>query len=151
MAASWWKLQEKDEMLVIFGKGFGRIIQPAAGTETLFGHEGIPAGARLLVASKPCVQMLMLVRNGQHLLGKQAWRIRTAECELRPSCPCDAIHRLERPTSRKHKPCKDCVSNTCNGQACSVQRVMANSEPEAFVFGDGDYYHNPCNGSKAEW
>jgi hypothetical protein len=80
-----------------------------------------------------------------------AWRIRSAECKLRPSCPCHAIHRLERPTSRIHKPCKDCVSNTCNSQACSVQRVMADSEPEAFVFGDGDYYHNPCNGSKAEW
>jgi hypothetical protein len=139
---SWWNLEEADGMLVIFGRGFGKIIQPAAGTDTPFGSEGIPAGARLLVASRPCIQCLKVVKNGRHFLGQQAWKIPMTACELgHARCACSAIYHLERPTTKLFRPCMACASSTCNGQTCSIQNILAETGPEAFVFGETEYYH----------
>ena len=139
---SWWNLEDADGMLVIFGRGFGKIIQPAAGTDTPFGSEGIPTGARLLVASRPCIQHLKVIKSGNHLLGQRVWKIPTRGCEFgHARCACSVIYQLERPTTRIVKPCVACSSDTCNGQTCSIERILADAGPEAFVFGETEYYH----------
>ena len=138
----WWNLQDVEEMLVIFGKEFGRVIRPPTGANTPFGKEGIPPGARLLVASRPCIQQLTILQNRNHLLGQLAWKMRTSKCELHAaSCACHAIYQLENPTAKIIKCCKACASKTCNGHTCSIQRELADFGPEAFVFGEAKLYH----------
>ena len=74
----WWGLGEEDGMLVIFGSGFGRVIEPVLmGMTTI-----VPDGAKLLVASMPCVQKLKREWN----LGSLAWRQRT-DCQS-TGCSC---------------------------------------------------------------
>jgi hypothetical protein len=141
--AGWWKLEDAKGMLVIFGKSFGRVIRPAAGTDTPFGSEGIPNNARLLVASKPCIQRPFSVfKGGNRLLGQLAWRMSMEKCK-RGTCGCSTIYLLESPPQNKlRKDCRTCKSNVCDGGNCLIEGILANTDgPKAFVFGDAKHYH----------
>lgn len=57
--SSWWSLAEADDMVVLFGCGFGQLIRPnLEKTKTYKGWESTPNQAELLTASMPCVKRL---------------------------------------------------------------------------------------------
>ncbi|KAM3070518.1 hypothetical protein ACMFMG_010339 [Clarireedia jacksonii] len=108
----WWGLGKEDGMLVIFGSGFGRVIEPVPMSMTTI----VPDGAKVLVASMPCVEILRKEWN----LGSLAWRQRK-NCQS-TECPCPQIQKL----------------GTRGETTPSIELLKR----EAVVFGNRKYYHN---------
>jgi hypothetical protein len=129
---SWWGLQEAEGMLVIFGSQFGKLIEPGS-NKTPFGSTGAPARAKLLVASMPCVNELMKVKDGKCYLNSLVWnqpRKRSNTCNLH----CDKSSCL-------------CIQELGSFSDTSPNKKLLD-KAEAVVFGESKHYHTALT---AKW
>jgi hypothetical protein len=139
-SATWWKLSETKNMLVIFGSGFGEVITPdLTKTKVYPGWECLPGRAELLAASMPCVLQLAKQSNVT---------TQPSYCYLMPEL---AWHK---PTNRDESCNKYCNSSCICIQelrlVSTARTLFSNSRPnppgklssyEAVIFGNPRYYH----------
>ncbi|OAQ58110.2 hypothetical protein VFPPC_11318 [Pochonia chlamydosporia 170] len=130
--APWWELAKEKNTLVILGNGFGSLIRPKASSKSPFGLVNIPPGSRLLVASQPCMLMMMpFVDRARPALGSLEWR---SIAKHQRSCNsfCDKTSCFSIQILRaKSSLAKDYTERP-------RERVLS---AQAVIFGECEYYH----------
>jgi hypothetical protein len=137
--SSWWSLAEADEMVVLFGCGFGQLIRPnLEKTRPYKGWESTPGQAELLTASMRCVKRLaskcINTDNYVQLTSELFWHKPVSRaCSVDSTCTdgCLFIQEL-----RTRNALKELLSNfELNPPS---KRLFEN---DAVIFGDIKYYH----------
>lgn len=137
---SWWKLENVEGTLVILGRGFGSVIWPSRNSNPS-GLVNIQPEARLLVASKPCMEILRKSdEHGKYSLGSLEWRsVKQRSC---CSNACDKTSCLNIQILRSHRPLKDNTDDP--------PQILLDSQ--AVIFGEAAHYHEALTiAAKSNW
>lgn len=131
--APWWDLVNSMDALVILGSGFGSIIRPKSKTKNPIEPTNIPSGSRLLIASKPCINVLKTSDRGAFIIGSLEWRSvkgRPPSCNMycdERSCRCIQVLRKETSSVFHSDPTEP-----------PKRKVL---EAQAVIFGESEHYH----------
>ena len=142
--ASWWRLSAAKDMLVVFGRDFGKLIVPdVAKRKVQFGWENLPDQAELLAASMPCVQYLISRTNIEGKLGhcllmpELAWHSPTerhSSCSQYCNSSCLCIQELRQPSDSTILPWRSPINPPRNPYSSA-----------AVIFGNPKLFHESLN------